>query len=64
MVADNAMCPNAVETAEVEDVESPLVAAPVTLAVFDVAPFGSPRRFPMLKLISLDFEGKITRINY
>ena len=60
MVADDTTCPDAVETAEVEDVESLLVAAPVTPAVFDVALSGSPRRFPMLKLISFDFEGMIT----
>ena len=43
-VAD-ATCPDAAETAEVEDV------AVATVALVG-APVGSPRRFPMLKLVS------------
>ena len=61
MVADDATCPDAAETAEaeVEDVEPTFVVAPVTLVVRVVAPFGSPRRFPMLKLIPFDYEGEV-----
>ena len=40
-----AVCPDAAETAEVEDVEFTFVVVPVTLVV---ALIGSPRRFPML----------------
>ena len=50
MVADNTTCPDVAKTAEVEDIEFTFVVVPVTLVV---ALAGSPRRFPMLKLILL-----------
>ena len=49
LVVADATCPDAAKTAEVEDIA--VAPAPVALVG---AHFGSPKRFPMLKLISFE----------